>query len=148
MALREKECIACRVMKPITEFYARPSTASGYHGKCKRCLLDYQAEQYRTSMTLKARRRDRHYRNTYGVTSAEVEEMRAAQDGRCALCGRPEEESHNGLHLDHDHITTTVRGLLCADCNTSLGKLQDDPDLLRRAADYIEAHRALPEFNP
>jgi hypothetical protein len=47
------------------------------------------------------------------------------------------------LHVDHDHITGRVRALLCSGCNTGIGHLQDDPDVLRRAADYIEQHRGL-----
>jgi hypothetical protein len=41
------------------------------------------------------------------------------------------------LAVDHDHETKHVRGLLCANCNTALGKFHDNPDLLYRAADYL-----------
>ncbi len=34
------------------------------------------------------------------------------QCGRCATCGR-----ENPLVVDHDHVTTLVRGLLCYRCN-------------------------------
>jgi hypothetical protein len=58
------------------------------------------------------------------------------QGNRCALCGRP--PSGEGLHADHDHDDLRRRGLLCRSCNTALGMFQDDPELMRRAASYVE----------
>ena len=51
------------------------------------------------------------------------------------------------LDIDHDHrccggdkiCGKCVRGLLCSACNLSIGKMQDDPNLLRKAADYLES---------
>ena len=47
----------------------------------------------------------------------------------------------SALCIDHDHTTGKVRGMLCHDCNTSLGKFRDNPDILRKAADYLERPR-------
>lgn len=52
----------------------------------------------------------------------------------CEICGEP------GVHTDHDHATGQVRGRLCAGCNHGLGKFRDNPDILRQAADYLDAH--------
>ena len=60
--------------------------------------------------------------------------MVARQDGRCAICCATE-----ARHIDHDHDTGQVRGMLCFRCNAALGQLDDSPDRLRRAADYLEA---------
>lgn len=68
------------------------------------------------------------------------------QGGKCALCGSSET---GRWHLDHDHrccpggrmCERCVRAVLCNRCNVSLGGFQDDPAMLRRAADYIESHR-------
>jgi len=57
-----------------------------------------------------------------------------AQGGKCPVCG---DVLKNG-HLDHDHRTGQLRGLLCKGCNIGLGFLRDDPATLRRAADYCE----------
>jgi len=41
------------------------------------------------------------------------------------------------LHVDHDHITGALRGLLCSACNTGLGFFRDHPELLKRAIEYL-----------
>ena len=59
------------------------------------------------------------------------------QNGRCAICGVPEYELPSRLYIDHDHETGKVRGLLCPSCNTGLGHLKDDPEVLLRACIYL-----------
>ncbi len=82
----------------------------------------------------------------FGITPERYDEMCAAQSDRCLLCGKPPAGPGNGassrLHVDHDHISGKVRGLLCNNCNRGVGHLMDDPELMRRAAAYVEAHRA------
>lgn len=79
----------------------------------------------------------------YGITPEQYDEMLAYQQGRCAVCGGtdPFAKHHNLFAVDHDHITGKVRGLLCAKCNTGIGQLRDDPDLLIAAAAYVRRHR-------
>jgi hypothetical protein len=80
---------------------------------------------------------------TLGLTRDAYDAMLVAQDHLCALC----KQSPNGrgkggvLHIDHDHLTSRVRALLCGNCNTAVGLLDDDPALMRAAAAYIERHR-------
>lgn len=83
----------------------------------------------------------------YGLTLQQYESMVAAQGGCCALCGASKTASetsarkHEPLHVDHDHATGKVRALLCHHCNMMLGHCKDNPDLLRKAAAYVEEHR-------
>lgn len=77
-----------------------------------------------------------YYKRKYGLTLAEVEEMRG---GGCEICGAPNGGGRHGqLHIDHCHSTGRVRGVLCDSCNTGLGKFRDRPDFLRSAAAYLE----------
>ena len=63
-------------------------------------------------------RRDWSLTKRYGISAAEYDAMLLAQNGRCAICKRP--PKRNRLHVDHDHATGRVRGLLCVGCNSKL----------------------------
>ena len=72
---------------------------------------------------------------SYGMTSDDVSELLAQQDGRCAI--RLVAEA-NHIDHDHDHVDGRIRGMLCFRCNAALGQFGDDVDTVRRAADYLE----------
>ena len=84
--------------------------------------------------------REGHLRRKYGLTQNMFEALVAAQLGNCAICGANEDRD---LHVDHDHRTNKVRGLLCGKCNKAIGLLQDDPDLLDAAKRYLERAQRL-----
>jgi hypothetical protein len=73
-----------------------------------------------------------------GIGVPQYEAASAALDGKCAICEQAC-PTGNRLAVDHDHGTGAYRGLLCMRCNIGLGKFRDRPDLLRKAADYLEA---------
>jgi Recombination endonuclease VII len=78
-------------------------------------------------------------RRNYGLTVAQYEEM--TKNG-CYVCG-----SFNRLCVDHDHrccdsarsCGKCIRGVLCDACNSTLGRVHDDPQWLRKLADYLES---------
>jgi hypothetical protein len=76
----------------------------------------------------------------YGITREQFLALDAEQDGRCAICKMPfTATGTTRRHLDHDHaIGGKVRGLLCASCNLGIGHFNDDSELLRAAAAYLE----------
>ena len=83
-------------------------------------------------------KRDSRLRRTFGITAAEYDAILASQGGGCAICGSGVGDGRgHRLHVDHDHDTGEVRGILCASCNLGIGKFLDSPELLRRAADYL-----------
>lgn len=71
------------------------------------------------------------------VTYEEYEELLAKQAGLCAICDGGPNGKDPVLHIDHDHRTGVLRGLLCHSCNTSLGHFRDDPKVLQRAINYL-----------
>lgn len=74
----------------------------------------------------------------YGMTTAEFSDLMTAQGGECAICGHQDMSIRNFFPVvDHCHNSGKVRGLLCMNCNQGIGKFKDDPELLRRAAEYI-----------
>lgn len=86
------------------------------------------------------RARENKLRNAFGLSLADYDQMLTAQDGVCAICHKAC-KSGRELAVDHDHETGEVRALLCMNCNRAIGWLQDDPDLLMKATDYLLRHR-------
>lgn len=76
----------------------------------------------------------RHKR--YGLTPAEYANMHAAQQGRCAICRTPVAAQARTTHVDHDHATGRVRGILCQRCNIGLGFIER-AEWLAQVRDYI-----------
>ena len=83
---------------------------------------------------------DRMRRETYGIGNDGVEELLDRQGGTCAICGTDDSGSRE-WHVDHDHVSLKIRGILCSRCNTAIGLMNDDPQRLKGAADYIWRHR-------
>ena len=63
--------------------------------------------------------------------------MLAAQGGCCAICGTSDTGKRKAFAVDHNHDTGKIRGLLCSNCNTGIGNLRDNVELLERAIDYL-----------
>jgi hypothetical protein len=74
-----------------------------------------------------------------GMTVDNYQTLLASQDGLCAVCHRPPAEN-TFLHVDHDHATGVIRGLLHRNCNVAIGLLSDDSQLCHSAAAYLEKH--------
>jgi len=84
-------------------------------------------------------------RYLYGISPEQFEALIQAQGGGCGVCGTSEWSGKGRApHVDHDHATGAVRGVLCHHCNLMLGNAKDDPALLRAAADYLERPMPLP----
>ena len=83
-------------------------------------------------------------RTAFGIDLAEYSQMLLGQDGKCAICAQPETQMRGGkvkaLSVDHNHSTGAIRGLLCSDCNTGIGKLKDDRSVLLAAIRYLDKH--------
>jgi len=70
----------------------------------------------------------------YGITQEQYNQFLIAQGGRCAIC---QTKFVKIGHIDHDHKTGKVRGLLCFKCNVGIGHLDDDPLKVKAALDYL-----------
>ncbi|WAU80726.1 endonuclease VII domain-containing protein [Streptomyces sp. Qhu-G9] len=114
-----KHCQGCGESKPQSEWYRRSSATGELASRCRACRSVRD-------------RADRLKRN-YGLTEAERDEMIASQKGLCVICLKAP-----AVQVDHCHKTGRVRGVLCFNCNSGLGLLRDDPDVMYRAADYLE----------
>ena len=164
-----KRCRHCGERKPLMEFYADAAAKDGLRPECKACTsarrkrwyaenrereiervrrwqVDnadrrqaYQ-EEYKQSGRKRIADRKSHLKRTFGLSEVDYERILAQQGGGCAICGRVPGSRH--LHVDHDHDTGDVRGLLCFACNVAIGHLRDDPMIAVRLIDYLERYRA------
>jgi len=84
----------------------------------------------------------------YGITEEDYEELLVKQKYSCKICGQKPDKSQTlpdksqtepdkPLYVDHCHQTKAIRGLLCHKCNIALGHMNDDPEQLERAANYL-----------
>jgi hypothetical protein len=83
------------------------------------------------------RHRLRDIKRKYGLEREDYERMMFAQGNRCAICGVQQDRLKRSLAVDHCHNTGKVRGLLCGNCNSGIGKLADNPAMLIKAAAYL-----------
>lgn len=74
----------------------------------------------------------------YGLTWDMYQEWIKRQNNKCAICLRNFIQIKQTPHIDHDHKSKKIRGLLCATCNSALGHLKDDIVLFERAIEYLK----------
>lgn len=129
-----KECKTCGEVKPLTAYTPSRVNAGGYLPNCKACR-NAKNRSYATTES----RRAAHIKHKYGLLPEDIERMRHEQGDCCAICRTALAGwgHKTGPHVDHDHETGKVRGLLCAACNLGLGKFRDSAAVLERAAAYL-----------
>lgn len=145
-------CSKCEEQKLPEDFPIRKERPRGRRSRCRECsttarsrmkMAEYQAT-YRERLKKKNgieffRDRERRFNlKRYGITPEEYEAMIARQDGKCAICAKSNPCGRGKrFHVDHDHSTGRVRGLLCHGCNTGLGAFSDSAEQLRAALRYL-----------
>lgn len=90
---------------------------------------------------------DRNIKRVFGLTREEYNNKLKAQNFVCAICGEYENSIYNktgvikNLAVDHDHKTGKMRDLLCWRCNTTLGKINEDLELVDKIKLYLTKHK-------
>jgi hypothetical protein len=122
-------CPDCQAIKSLAEFPLNRAGRGGHGRYCKPCHnvkgRENREKNYGTT-------REYRLRYRYGIGEKDVAELLAEQGGVCAICGAADPE-----HVDHDHETGYIRGILCFNCNGGLGQFRDDVDYLTNAIDYL-----------
>ena len=79
---------------------------------------------------------------SFGISLEDYQNKLVAQGGTCAICksSSPGRAGVRYFSVDHCHDTGKIRDLLCARCNTGIGLLQDNPEILDIAAKYLRRH--------
>lgn len=128
-----KRCRDCKEVEPLEDFPKNKNLSDGRHSYCKPC---HNARGKETVSRLYGSARDYHLKRRYGLEAGEWDEILLDQGDLCAVC-----REAPAAHLDHDHVTGEVRGILCLNCNGGLGQFRDRVDIMLRAIDYLERTR-------
>lgn len=155
LAYTHKRCPACGAVKAVSLFYRKNTrTARGWSWdshciECRRAACrDYGAgskearnarlKEWRKANPTKAASLDkrRRLKQKYGLSEEQVEQMREAQQGSCAIC----ERATRRLFVDHCHTKGHVRALLCQTCNTFLGWYEKKADTILKFQRYLNTY--------
>ena len=109
-------------------------------------------EQRRESSKISNSKRSSEYqknafiKSKYGITLDQYKVMLILQGEVCAICKQKETRKNRytgicKLHVDHDHLTGKVRGLLCSKCNFGISAFKDNTDILIEAINYLKTNK-------
>lgn len=128
----EKQCSKCLKIKNLSEYHLDKYTEAGHASKCKECVHEY-------SLSYSTRSAIRRRKLRYNLDNEDYLLLVEQQKGKCAICQTKEPKGRNNkFHIDHDHSTGKVRGLLCHHCNVALGSFFDNIQFLKNAIKYLE----------
>lgn len=155
-----KKCTKCKQLKPLTEFTKADNTKDGLRTECRQCKSIRQAAdrqqrrkenqcQYcnhqiaRCSTTYCHRHyllnKVRHWgAKNRPLSLANFVKLLRKQKFKCAICKKGMSLYSPFIHVDHDHKTNVIRGILCRQCNYLLGNAKDSSKILKNAIKYIE----------
>jgi hypothetical protein len=88
-----------------------------------------------------AMNRANQMKRDYGLSPEGYYLLFVYQLGSCAICCKEVDFLGQHTHIDHDHKTGKVRGILCNLCNHLIGESLESPVILRRAIDYLEEQK-------
>lgn len=127
--------------------YYKRDTPSTVRGLCMKCGIRkqkssgggrYKALCYSCGYD-KKKISDWKYKQNYGISLEDFENLNKEQEDKCAICGKLSKDSTKGkLFVDHGHTTGAVRGLLCNHCNILIGFAKDDLSILDKAKSYLD----------
>jgi len=128
LEITHKFCTLCKTDKPFDDFIKNIRYKDGYYKHCKKCHYEVYG-------------RDSHYKRNYGVTQHEYNLLVAKQNNKCKVCESDAGEGQfTRLVVDHCHKSNEFRGLICQGCNMALGNAKDNPETLRKLADYLDEY--------
>ena len=129
---KTKRCRKCGKVKSNDEFHLNGQSVDGLTSQCIRCYTLYN-KQHKWGHMLQHR---------YGINAIRYEMMLKSQNGVCAICKGPNLRKQNNkidrFAVDHNHLTGKIRGLLCYNCNTMIGRFENNPGLLETIIEYLK----------
>lgn len=117
--IKKKQCVYCKVYKPLSEFSKHIAMYDNLDTRCKQCVRD------RNKRLRKLRK--------FAPTKPDICECCGISIYDESMKGR----RYSGLVLDHDDINNTVRGWICESCNRGIGALGDTSVGVKKALEYL-----------
>lgn len=148
----KKFCPKCEKIKGVDEF-STMKRGSGIASHCKECSREI-SKKYNETEKGKSKKKNDYQKNKirqknnklirdFGITYEDYKQILNEQKGRCAICGRTEEENGKMLAVDHDHETMKNRELLCASCNLVIGFIEKNNLDIDKIKNYINKHKII-----
>jgi len=162
-----KVCTKCKKSKSLDKFYKHSGQKSGLRPDCKGCCkkhnllhkeekIQYNKKYYQQHINefksyqkqnkervKKVRKlyclknpdkvKNSILKTVYGITLKQYNILKSKQNNKCAICDEVKK-----LHIDHDHLTGKIRGLLCGRCNRGIGHFKDNIIVLVNAIRYLK----------
>ncbi len=126
-------CRSCLSERPVDQFYT--SKGKPFSSECKPCSLARFSKHPRTKLS----RRFSKVKYKYDISRWLYQGLKIVQKNKCAICELDiKEDGQRGIHVDHNHETGKVRGLLCGWCNHLIAKDAPSHMLPERAKNYLE----------
>ncbi len=136
-----KKCRLCKINKNINEFPLAKRNKDGHRGECKKCNAAYYREYYKKypERYKEKSRRQKSYRR-HKINDEQYEYLISKYNGLCHLC-----LNNKATMVDHDHSCCPtsrscgkcVRGVLCSSCNTAIGMLKENLEVVDRIKEYV-----------
>lgn len=158
-----KICTGCGAGKLISQFSVKRSKKRNpyYRSRCKTCenkdatfreKRRCSDPEYRKKRNIRSRKRFKkqsadyqslakrrwHLKLRYALSIDAYIGLYQSQGGKCAICRKELVINARSTHVDHDHKTTLVRGILCTQCNSGLGYFKDKTEYLESAIKYLK----------
>lgn len=132
------KCSSCGIEKPNSEYgkVNQKNRKRLFRSRCVECLRKDSKKNYSTEKS-----RNKHFKRVYKIDIFKYNELFKNQGGKCLICEKHFESdklySKERLVVDHCHITGKVRGLLCCNCNTAIGMMNENINSLKNAIIYL-----------
>ena len=127
-----KKCNVCGETKPLTEYYTKNNKGQPvkYASRCKSC------DKIRVRDWQRKKGKSWKLRQELNISEDDYNTLLEESKGRCNICNTP--FTGKEPFIDHCHTIMKARGLLCNSCNSALGHVKDNPDILRSMIEYLK----------
>ena len=136
-----KKCITCNEIKNIELFAKASRYKDGRRNYCKSCHSKYMTKYIQNNPDKRTKDNPKRKFKRHGLTEDQYLKLYNKYEGKCHSC-----KDRDGINIDHDHSCCEeirscgkcVRGLLCSQCNTALGLLNDDEQKIKNLIKYLK----------